>query len=248
MIRAVLIDDEIDSILVLQTLLEANCPEITVVGKANGVETAMEIIQTLRPDLVFLDIEMKKGNAFDLLNKMQPVSFQVIFVTAFDNYAVRAFKYHAVDYLLKPVDADSLRLAIDTVSTNAGEKALGNKLGTLLENLGSVRFSQQKIAVPTTAGFNFILADEIVHLQASGAYTAIYLSGRVKILATRTLGEYESTLPATRFFRIHNSHIINLEKIAQYNRGRGGYVVMEDGASILVATRRRDELLRRLLK
>src|SRR5882757_11402318 len=135
MIRTVLVDDEIDSIRVLQRLLDAYCPEVEVVGNADGVETAMHVIQTTKPDLVFLDIEMTHGNAFDLLNQLQPVEFQVIFVTAFDNYAIRAFKYSAVDYLLKPVDIDDLRSALERATRKAQGKSFIDQMETLLYNV-----------------------------------------------------------------------------------------------------------------
>jgi two-component system LytT family response regulator len=248
MIRTVLVDDEIDSIRVLETLLETNCPDVSIVGKADGVETALLAIQTLHPDLVFLDIEMKQGNAFDLLNQLQPLHFQVIFVTAFDNYAVRAFKYSAVDYLLKPVDADDLRSAVERVTLRSQEKNVMDQMKVLLESMGTFQLSQQKMAVPTLTGLLFIAVRDIIRFEAKGGYTAIHLSNSEQILATRNIKEYADLLPGNIFYRIHNSHIINLHKIEKYQKGRGGYVIMEDGTAIEVATRRREEFLRLLLK
>ena len=248
MIRTVLVDDEIDSIRVLETLLETNCPDVGIVGKADGVETALLAIQTLRPDLVFLDIEMKQGNAFDLLNQLQPLGFQVIFVTAFDNYAVRAFKYSAVDYLLKPVDADDLRSAVERVTLRSQEKNVMDQMKVLLESMGTFQLSQQKMAVPTITGLLFIAVRDIVRFEAKGGYTVIHLSNSEQILATRNIKDYEDLLPGNIFYRIHNSHIINLQKIEKYQKGRGGYVIMEDGTAIEVASRRREEFLRLLLK
>src|SRR5882757_4604380 len=175
MIRTVLVDDEIDSIRVLQRLLDAYCPEVEVVGNADGVETAMHVIQTTKPDLVFLDIEMTHGNAFDLLNQLQPIEFQVIFVTAFDNYAIRAFKYSAVDYLLKPVDIDDLRSAIDRVQERSDPKDFAQQIKVLLENVGMLQLSQQKMAIPTITGLIFVPVQEIVRVEAKGNYTTICL-------------------------------------------------------------------------
>jgi len=248
MIRTILVDDETDSIKVLQRLLESYCPDISIVGKADGVETALATIQTTRPDLVFLDIEMTQGNAFDLLNQLMPLTFQVIFVTAFDSYAIRAFKYSAVDYLLKPVDIDELRTAVERVAGNFHEKTVMHQMQILLENVGTFQISQQKMALPTADGLIFVAIRDIIRFEAKGSYTAIYLTGGEPVLATRHIKEYEDLLPESVFCRIHNSHIISLQKIQRYQKGRGGHVLMEDGSNIEVASRRREEFLRRLLK
>ncbi|HVU56208.1 MAG TPA: LytTR family DNA-binding domain-containing protein [Puia sp.] len=248
MIRTVLIDDEIDSIRVLQRLLEGYCPEVSIVGKADGVEIGVHVIQSTKPDLVFLDIEMTHGNAFDLLNQLQPVEFQVIFVTAFDNYAIRAFKYSAVDYLLKPIDIDDLRAALGRVMRKVQGKTFIDQMETLLYNVETFQLTQQKMAVPTLTGLVFIPIKDIMRFEAKGSYTTIFLTNTEQIIATRNIKEYEDLLPAAIFCRVHNSHIINLHKIQKYHKGRGGYVVMEDGANIEVASRRREEFLQRLLK
>ncbi|HUB60755.1 MAG TPA: LytTR family DNA-binding domain-containing protein [Puia sp.] len=248
MIQTVLVDDERDSILVLQKLLEQYCPQVEVVGTAEGVETALEVIQRSRPDLLFLDIEMTQGNAFDLLNALRPLTFQVIFVTAFDNYAIRAFKYSAVDYLLKPIDIDELVSAVDRVVQRSQQKNIIDQMQLFLNNMGTLGLGQQKMAVPTVEGLIFINLKEIVRLESKSSYTQIFLENGVIVTATRTLQEYEDLLPEALFCRIHNSHIINLLKIEKYHKGRGGYVVLEDDSTIEVATRRRQEFLRRLMK
>ncbi|GGA86252.1 LytR/AlgR family response regulator transcription factor [Puia dinghuensis] len=248
MIRTVLIDDEIDSIRVLQRLLETYCKQVSIVGTANGVESARTLIRECKPDLVLLDIEMSQGNAFDLLNQLQPLDFQVIFVTAFDNYAVRAFKYSAVDYLLKPVDIDDLRNAIDRVQEKPMSQDLAQQMKILLENVGMLQLSQQKMAIPTITGLTFVPVQDILRFEAKGNYTTINLCNGESIVATRTIKDYEDVLPEAIFCRIHNSHIINLARIQKYQKGRGGSVVMEDGSVIEVASRRREEFLRRLLK
>jgi two-component system LytT family response regulator len=248
MIRTILVDDEIDSIRVLRRLLENYCPQVSIVGTAGGVETALPLIRETRPDLVLLDIEMAQGNAFDLLNQLQPIDFKVIFVTAFDNYAVRAFKYSAVDYLLKPVDIDDLRAAISRVEKKPDEHTVVQQMKMLLDNVGALNLPQQKMAIPTITGLIFITVQDIIRFEAKGNYTSIYLSKGESIMATRTIKDYEDILPETIFCRIHNSHIINLSRIKKYQKGRGGSVEMEDGSTIEVASRRRDEFLRRLLK
>jgi two-component system LytT family response regulator len=247
-IRTVLIDDETDSIKILQKLLGSYCPQVEVVGTAEGVETATMLIHATRPDLVFLDIEMMQGNAFDLLNRLQPINFQVIFVTAFDNYAVRAFRYSAVDYLLKPLDINRLVAAVEKVSGKFEKENVLAQMKMLLENLGSISVSDQKIAIPTLTGLSFVALGDIIRLEAKGGYTTICMVDKQHILATRTIKDYEDILPPNIFYRIHNSHIINLQKIKKYQKGRGGSVVMEDNSNIEVAIRRRDEFISRLMK
>jgi two-component system LytT family response regulator len=249
MIRTILVDDEIDSIRVLRRLLEEYCPKVSIAGTASGLDTALPLIRETKPDLVLLDIEMAQGNAFDLLNQLQPISFQVIFVTAFDNYAIRAFKYSAVDYLLKPVDIDDLRNAIDRADRMRSEQGtVMQQMKTLLENVGAMQVSQQKMAVPTLTGLIFVSVQDIIRFEAKGSYTSIHIHKEESVMATRTIREYEDILPDSVFFRIHNSHIINISRIRKYHKGRGGSVEMEDGSEIEVASRRKDEFLRRLLK
>lgn len=248
MIQTVLIDDEVDSIRVLQRLLETYCPNVNVIGTASGVDTGVELIRETKPDLVLLDIEMSQGNAFDLLNQLMPLSFQVIFVTAFDNYAIRAFKYSAVDYLLKPVDIDDLRGAVARVRERPETHDLAEQMKILLNNVGMLHLTQQKMAIPTITGLNFVPVQDILRFEAKGNYTVIYLSSGETVMATRTIRDYEEVLPENIFCRIHNSHIINLSHIEKYQKGRGGIVLMEDGTTIEVAARRREEFMRRLLK
>jgi two-component system LytT family response regulator len=247
-IRTVLIDDEIDSIRVLQKLLDTCCPQVTVIGTADGVETATTLIRSVSPDLVFLDIEMMHGNAFDLLNRLQPINFQVIFVTAFDNYAVRAFKYSAIDYLLKPVDMDELRASVEKLSGKFGKDNVLDQMRTLLDNVAGMHVNEQKMAIPTLTGLSFVTLRDIVRLEAKGSYTTIHMTDKRQIVSTRTIKDYEDILPETLFYRVHNSHIINLQKIQKYQKGRGGSIIMEDNTSIEVAIRRREEFMARLLK
>jgi two-component system LytT family response regulator len=247
-IRTVLVDDEIDSIRVLERLLETHCPKINIVGKAAGVESAMEIIQASKPDLLFLDIEMTQGNAFDLLNKLKPLNFLVIFVTAFAEYAIRGFKYSALDYLLKPIDIDELVAAVARAAERLQEKNLTDQLKIFQENIGTYQLNLQKLAVPIPTGLMFVVIRDIIRLEAKGSYTVIHLQNKEQLLTTRNIKEYEMLLPESIFFRAHNSHIINLLQIKKYHKGRGGNVIMEDGSSIDVASRRREEFIRRMIR
>jgi two-component system LytT family response regulator len=248
LIRAILIDDEIDSNRILQTLLENYCTQVKVVGTADGVETGAALIMDCRPDLVFMDIEMNQGNAFDLLNRLGLIQFHVIFVTAFDNHAVRAFKYNAIDYLLKPVNIRELRGAVERLAGKYMENNMLERVKGLLETMRSVDSAERKMAVPTPDGLYFILVREIVRLEAKGVYTIIYLYDGTKVDTTMGIKEYEDLLPDSIFFRIHHSHIINLNKIKSYQKGRGGFVTMDDESLIEVASRRREVFMQRLLK
>jgi two-component system LytT family response regulator len=212
------------------------------------VDTAFPLIRELDPDLVFLDIEMIQGNGFDLLNKLQPFTFQVIFVTAFDEYAVKAFKYSAVDYLLKPVDIEELRNAVEKATVRTQDKLDLSPIRTLLENVGAMQLSQQKMAIPTVNGLSFVAINNIIRFEAQGSYTVLYITNGEPLMATRNIKEYEQLLPEAIFCRIHNSHIINLQRIQKYQKGRGGIVIMEDGSEIEVASRRRQEFLQKLVK
>jgi len=243
MIRTVLIDDEIDSIRVLQRLLEGYCPEVSIVGKADGVEMGVHVIQSTKPDLVFLDIEMTHGNAFDLLNQLQPVEFQVIFVTAFDNYAIRAFKYSAVDYLLKPIDIDDLRASLGRVLQRVQGKTFVDQMETLLYNVETFQLTQQKMAVPTLTGLVFIPIKDIMRFEAKGSYTIVYLASKKNITCARSLKEMEEHLTAQNFVRVHNSWIINTRYLKKYYRGKNSYMEMEDGSTVAISLRKKSDIL-----
>jgi two-component system LytT family response regulator len=248
LIRTVLIDDELKSNRILQTLLEKYCPQVRVIGTAEGVDTAIVLIRDVQPELVFMDIEMTHGNAFDLLNQLQPVNFHLIFVTAFDNHAVRAFKYNAIDYLLKPVSIRELCAAVEKISGKVVATDLLGRVKSMMDTMRGMDASERRMAIPTQNGLSFIPIGEIIRLEARGGYTLIHLVDRTKITSTSAIKEYEELLPETVFFRVHASHIINLNKIKSYQKGRGGYVTMDDSSEIEVANRRRDEFMQRLMK
>jgi len=248
MVRTVLVDDEIAGIRILKDLLSAHCPEVEIIGEADSVSTALEVIPACSPELVLLDISINNENAFDLLNGLNSIDFQIIFITAWDNHAVQAFKYSATDYLLKPVDAADLQKAIKKVVRKSYEKTVIENLKILQENIQTLQLSQQKMAVPTLHGLSFVQLKDIMRLEANGSGTIIYLSNGEQLTTTRIIKEYEELLPGNIFYRIHNAHIVNLNKVQNYQKGRGGYVFMEDGTSIEVAFRRREDFLKRLLK
>lgn len=243
MLKAIIVDDEPRNIRILKNLLLEFCTEVTVTGEAESAEAAVDLIRAGEPDLVFLDIEMPFGNAFDLLDKLMPVNFQVIFVTAFDNYALKAFRYYALDYLLKPVDIEELKTAVKKTAERVKEKDMSHKLDVFLQTIKTGKTSLQKIGLPTNDGLMFTNIDNIIRCEASGSYTIIHLQDKQKFIVSKSLKEYEDLLPEDIFCRIHHSHIVNLAFVKKYFKGRGGYIEMTDNTIIEVATRKRDEFL-----
>jgi two-component system, LytTR family, response regulator len=245
MINALIIDDEPKNIRILHGLLTESCPEVKVTGEAVSAETAIPLINEKQPDLVFLDIEMPYGNAFDLLDKIMPVNFEIIFITAFDDYTLKAFRYSALDYLLKPVSIDELKMAIQKAKERIRFKNINDQLQNLLFNINKPNPSLQKIALPCKDGLVFVILSDIIRFEAKSGYTNIHVVDNKKYLSSRTIKEYEEILPDDIFFRIHNSHIINLNWVKKYHKGRGGLIEMSDDALIELATRRKDEFLSR---
>ena len=244
-ISAVIIDDEPGNVLTLVELVKQYCPNISIAGTAPDPLKGYELIVQTSPDLVFLDIEMPYGNAFDLLDKLLPISFEVIFVTAFNDYAIKAFKYAALDYLLKPVNINELKEAINKVSKRMEEKHINTRISSMLDNLRSESAVPQKIALPTIDGCSFENINDIMYLQAEGSYTYIYSKEKTKLLVSKSLKEFEEILPAASFCRIHHSSIININFVKKYFKGRGGYVQMEDGISIEISIRKKNDFFDR---
>ncbi|MFT3907916.1 MAG: LytTR family DNA-binding domain-containing protein [Ferruginibacter sp.] len=241
--RTVIVDDEPKNLRILQKLLSEFCPQIQVIGEAGDVKKAFQVIKELKPDLVILDIEMPYGNAFDLLDSLMPIDFEVIFITAFDNYSLKAFKYSALDYLLKPVDISDLQAATNKAIQRIAGKNINQQVALLLSNFKNTQNNLQKIAIPTMDGFVFMNVEDIIRCESNAAYTYIYTVRNEKIVASKNIKEYEELLPSSIFCRIHNSHLVNLNRIKKYSKGRGGTVIMEDGVILEVASRRRDDFL-----
>jgi two-component system LytT family response regulator len=231
----------------LNEMLTRYCPLVSVEATANNINTAKELIIRHKPDLIFIDIEMPFGNAFDLLNSIPKINFEVIFVTAFDNYALNAIKLSALDYLLKPVSIKELQAAVVKAEEKIKGKNISSRIENLLYNLKSPPNSSKRLALPTFEGLTFLDSDEFVRLEASNNYTFVFLKDKTKIVVSRPLKEFESMLDMTNFSRVHHSHIINHNYIKKYHRGRGGYVEMEDGSTIEVSTRKKDEFLSKFI-
>ena len=243
MINSIIIDDEPKNIRILRKILSEFCPQVNVIAEAKDAKQGLDVINYYKPSLVFLDIEMPYGNAFDLLDKLMPVNFDIIFITAFNEYALKAFKYSALDYLLKPVNIDELKIAVAKAEERSATKNLNAQLKNLLQNLHTKNVHLQNIALPSKNGLVFVAIEDVFRCQASGSYTYIFTRENGKIISSKSIREYEAILPGNIFFRVHHSHIINLNEIKKYHHGRGGYVEMKDGALIDVAVRRKEEFL-----
>lgn len=245
MIKCVLVDDEPRNLSLLKKMLIQYCPEVTVAGKAETLEEAAGVIRTLRPQLVFLDIEIAPDNAFDLLDSLKPVDFEVIFVTAHDHYAIKGFKYNALDYILKPVEIGDLRQAVSKAAKRIREQDIGQRLNDLLPQLRAEK-TLGKIALREKDGLTLYAFEEILYCSAEGAYTRFGFQKGGSLLVSGSLKEFESQLPADIFCRIHDSHLVNLNHIRKYHNGKGGYVEMTDGKVLEVSVRKKAEFLARL--
>ena len=246
MIKAIIIDDEVHCIDTLSILLADCCPGVEVLEKCMTAKKGFEAIEKLMPDLVFLDIEMPVMNGFELLEQFKQIPFSIIFTTSYDQYAIKAIRFSALDYLLKPIDPKELISAIKKVQEQR-QLPLAEQFQMLLKQVHGKEQHFNKIAVPTSEGFELIPADQLMRCEADDNYTYLYLKNRNRIIACRTLKEVEEQLQEFHFFtRVHHSHIVNLNEVVRYIRGEGGYVVLSDGSSINVSRSRKEMLLKTL--
>ncbi len=247
-INALIIDDEPKSRNILRQMLNDYCPKISVIGEAGSVDDAFQQIQSKQPNLLFLDVEMPYGSGFDLLKSLPKIDFEVIFVTGFDHYALQAIKFHALDYLLKPVDIDELILAAERVEQSLQQTVNTQRLLQLMDNLKNPNRSTHQVAIPTGNGREFIPVEDIVRCSADGSCTWFYLRNHRKLLSSKNLGEYEKILPGElsgephKFYRVHYSDLINLYYIQSINR-QDNLVAMKDGTEINIAQRRKAPFL-----
>ncbi len=249
MIKAIIIDDEQHCIDRLAGLVERHCKEtLELVGCFYTVEDGLKAIRLLQPQLIFLDVQIKNKTGFDLLRQIHDKSFEVIFTTAYEKYAVQAFRFSAIDYLLKPVDQEDLLEAVAKLSSKKPAYELTQKLETLLDNMEQLKqyTPPKKIMVPTIKGFELLPVIDIIRCQSDINYTTIFMKDRQKLVVAKTLKEFEEMLEEYNFFRVHNSHLINLAYVKSYNKGKGGSVLMIDNSEIDVSTRRKNDLLKKL--
>lgn len=241
MLKAILIDDDQSNLTALRGKLVKHCPQVEIMDCCDNAEAGIGAIETGKPDLVFLDIEMPVLNGFVLLQQLNYRNFALIFVTAYDHYAIKAIKYSALDYLVKPVEIADLVAAVTKAEAFKNSQQSQLQIELLLDHLNNKQ--PKRITIPTSDGLRFINMDDIVYLEASNNYTYIYLSTNQKLLVSRTLKDFEDLLPGDIFLRIHHSTVINKFYVERYIRGDGGQVVMRHGNVLDVSKRKKAEFL-----
>lgn len=249
MIKAVIVDDEQHCIDRLSRLLEQYCSEtIMLAGRFSTVDDGIRGVKLFQPQLVFLDVQIHDKTGFDLLQQLPEKNFDIIFTTAYEKYAVQAFRFSAIDYLLKPVDPGDLVQAVYKLSNKKPPAELNLKVQNLLENIEQLKqyTPPKKIMVTTINGFELLPVIDIIRCQSDINYTTIFIKDRTKLVVAKTLKEFEEMLEEYNFFRVHNSHLVNLAYVKSYNKGKGGSVIMTDNTEIEVSTRRKEDFLRKL--
>jgi len=244
MLRAILVDDEENSLNALKQKIIQHCDAVEVIGACTKPDEAIEKINLLQPDILFLDIEMPGINGFSLLKKIEHKNFDVVFVTAYDHYAIKAIRFSALDYLVKPVDVDELKATVDRAIQKKNTSLPNQRLELLLDQLSQPKKSFNRIAIPSHEGIQFIKVDDIIYLEANANYTHIYADNNLKYIVSRTIKDFEEILPPEIFIRIHNSYIINKDYLEKYIRGEGGQVVLSNGVVLDVAKRKKAEFLK----
>lgn len=240
MIKAVIVDDEIDAVFSIELIINEYCSDVIIVGKANSAIEGKNQILKNKPDLVFLDIDMPRGTGFDMLEMLPEKNFDVIFVTAYSDFAIKAFKYSAVDYILKPIEIDNLINAVKRVQKKRASNTTNSAINyeVLMENIKDNR--SKKIIISNSDGIEFVDVSDIIRFQAEGSYTQIFLSDGVQILVSKHLKEFQDLLTEDKFYRPHNSHLINLANVKRYVQRDGGYIVMKDNSEVPISRRKKD--------
>jgi len=245
MINAIIIDDEQHCIDALAADISKHCGNVQIVDKCNSAKEGILAIKRNKPQLIFLDVEMPWMNGFEMLEMLDHIDFCIIFTTAYDKFASKAFRISAVDYLLKPIDAGDLKVAVQKAEEKILSSAGSVNIQNLLHNIRQP-LQQQKVALPTREGYEFTQVNAILYCSAEGAYTKVHLTDKRSMLISRTLGDIEEMLPPEVFVRIHHSTVVNLNAVTHYIRTDGGYVVMNTHEKLMVSKARKDVLLERL--
>jgi len=244
-ISAIVVEDEPNNRDNLLELLKKYCADVEVVATAHSGASGIEAILKHQPDLVFLDVEMPDGNGFEVLEKTTSVKFEVVFTTAFDQYALQAFKFCALDYLLKPIDISELIAAIDKVKKLPPEHSSSDQFEALAHNFNNAQAQSKKIGLPTRDGLIFVALTEIIRCESDGPYTTFHLVNG-SVMVSKSIGEYQELLEGYNFYRVHQSHIINLNCVNKYIKGEGGNLIMADNAKIPVSRRKKEHFLSKM--
>src|SRR6266487_930396 len=246
MLNAIIVDDEAHSYKTLDAMLKRYCPEVNVLATCTNGADALKAIRELNPDLVFLDVEMPKMNGFEMLEELSSVNFHLIFVTSYDAYALKAIRFSAIDYLLKPVDREELQRAVQKVVKRM-ETPLPEQLKIILEKIQHPSASSNKIALPTMEGLQMISVESIISCEANDNYTILTLKNNKKIVVSCTLKVIEELLEDHSFLRVHRSFLVDLDEVEKYVKADGGYLVMSNGAQIYISRNKKEELLKKLV-
>lgn len=243
MIRAVIIDDEKLARDVISNYLQDYCPDVEVVATASSLKTAWSAIQKTSPDLVFLDIEMPDGNGFDLLNMFERIDFKVVFITAYSEYAIKAFRFSALDYLLKPIKIDELIDAVARVRTTTTTGISTEIITSLLNNIKSNSPKQSTLIIPNIKGFEVLKVTEIIMCQADGYCTNFHLSGNRKVVSSKNLKHFDGLLEDQNFLRVHHSYLVNLDHVTGYTRQ--GEILLSEGMKAFLGDSYKNEFVKR---
>jgi len=244
-IRAIIIDDEEDGREALH-MATKYCPEIEVVAICGSALAGLSAISEKKPDLVFLDIQMPHMSGFEMLQQLETIDFQVVFVTAYDQYAIKAIKFSALDYLLKPIDIEELQAAVKKICAIDTSDPIDYQLQAMYKNISQNKGALKKFAVPTLESLVFLNVEEIIYCQAERNYTTIYLREKKNIVVSKSLGDFEELLSGSGFYRIHHSFLVNMDHIQEYVKGDGGYVKLTDGHHADVSRRKKEQFLKQL--
>lgn len=248
MIKVLIADDEKNVREALAEMIDLYCPDVTVVASTHSVSSTIEGINKHHPSVVLLDIDLKDGTGFDVLKQYKIPQFKVIFITAFQQYALEAFRFSAMDYLLKPVDPDLFVQAINKVSETIDKEKLYLKIESFLYNMDAISKGAKKIILKTSDNIHVVNVKDIMYCEADHSYTNFYLADNNRIMVSKTLGEYDELLSAHNFIRIHQSYLLNVNYIKRYEKGEGGTIILTDYTSLPVATRKKEQLMQFLSK
>lgn len=243
MLKTIIIEDELNVKVALENKIMEYCKNVEIIGWGNNVKKSVSLIKEAKPDLVLLDIKLPDGTGFDILKQLQPINFKIIFITAYNDYAIEAFRFSALDYLVKPVRYEELINAINKAENAVNFDSLNLRLDTLYNNLLIMTRIEKKIILNTSDKIEIIEIKDIIRCESDTNYTTFYLADKTKLVVTRTLKDIEEMLIKYNFFRSHKSHLINMSFLKTYEKSDGGSLIMKDGAVIPLSQRKKNYLL-----
>jgi len=246
MLKVIIIDDELNAREIIRQLLAKHCDTVEYVGEADGVESGVNLINKVNPDLVLLDINLNDGTGFDLLRQLDNIKFKIIFITAYDKFALNAIKFSAFDYLLKPIDADELAKSVKRVENAIESESLSLKLNAFFNNFKHIATEARKIVLHTSTSVYLINVMDIIRLQADNNQCKVFMASGSNIMVSKSLKEFDDLLGDYSFFRVHKTHMVNMNFVERFDKANKNLLIMNDKSVVPVATRRKDELLERI--